>query len=350
MLFSYKYINHSMEKMQEYIDYIFFHIWCIAPDHNFEEALFDDEPDLKEIYTTLHNNDIKSADFFIGGIKRIFYIFKDLSADDIEQLQIWYQSNNNIECLCNNDNQINAITYSDIAKTNLKLSETLESFFTNLYSSDFLELKVIKDKMGSIADHYKEFVKTNSIGKCPFCGLYDIDSEYDKTRDAYDHFFPKSKYPFSSINFKNLSPMCYKCNSSNKGTKDPLHDAKGNKRKSFYAYCAEGHSISIKIELKSADIQNLKPEDIDISYEPNEYLEEINTWIDLFGIDDRYKAKCCSIEARFWVSEIIDDCRDLSPEEYLHIRLETAQTAPYLERNFLRIPFLRACEEKHIFA
>ena len=31
MLFAYIYMPHSMEKMQAFIDYIFFEVWCKAP-------------------------------------------------------------------------------------------------------------------------------------------------------------------------------------------------------------------------------------------------------------------------------------------------------------------------------
>ena len=31
MLFPYAYVPHSMEKMQEFIDLIFFEVWCKAP-------------------------------------------------------------------------------------------------------------------------------------------------------------------------------------------------------------------------------------------------------------------------------------------------------------------------------
>jgi hypothetical protein len=31
MLFAYTYVPHAMEKMQEFIDFIFFEVWCKAP-------------------------------------------------------------------------------------------------------------------------------------------------------------------------------------------------------------------------------------------------------------------------------------------------------------------------------
>ena len=67
---------------------------------------------------------------------------------------------------------------------------------------------------------------------------------------------PKGSYPFISVNFKNLAPMCSECNSSYKLAKDPtkhidpLHAASGStRRKSFYSYAVADSAICIGFAL-----------------------------------------------------------------------------------------------------
>ncbi|MFD0589412.1 HNH endonuclease [Paenibacillus sp. GCM10027627] len=350
MLFTYQYINHSMEKMQEFIDYIFYEVWCEAPtitDYSLE--LYDNKPELKEVVTAFHYSSTQGGDFFNAKVEEIFAIFKTLSPADISQLKLWYQSNNNIENLCKNNLAITPSKYSDINRMNKDLGSALKVFFVRLYSQDLLSLKALADKIGLIDDHYTEFVKINRAGKCPFCGLYDIDSEYVHTREAYDHYLPKSEYPFSSISFKNLAPICNKCNSGNKGSKDPLYDINGNRRKAFYPFNPNLHTMEIDLRLNSADIEKLTPQDVTIKFGPVNIEEELKTWNELFGIEARYKAKCCSADAIYWFNQIIDECGDKSPMEFLSIRLESAQKSPYSDTNFLRKPFLEACAALDMF-
>lgn len=67
--------------------------------------------------------------------------------------------------------------------------------------------------------------------------------------------------------------------------------------------------------------------------------EELQTWNELFGIEEPYKAKCCSADAKYWITQIFDERGDKSPSEFLSIRLESAQRSTYSDTNFLRKPF-----------
>jgi hypothetical protein len=182
--------------------------------------------------------------------------------------------------------------------------------------------------------------------------LHDIDNEYVHTRDAYDHFLPKSEYPFSSINFKNLAPICHKCNSSNKGSKDPLYDAQGNRRKAFYTYSLLPYVVEINLEINTSDLLCLEPDTINISFGPETFKEELETWDDLFRITERYKAKCCSNEAKYWLTQVIEESENcgLSRDVFLKNKLAGAKKSPFVDLNFLRKPFLEACEDKHLFS
>ncbi|WP_218641010.1 HNH endonuclease [Paenibacillus amylolyticus] len=339
-----------MEKMQEFVDYIFLEVWCkaaVITEYSFE--LYNNKLELKEVVTAFHYSSTIGGDFFNTKIEEIFLIFQTLSPDEISQLEQWYHSNNNIENLCKNDPLFVPSRYSDITLLNAKLGPILKKFFVRLYSQDLLSLKALSDKIGKIEDHYNEFVMVNRTGKCPFCGLYDIDSEYVHTREAYDHYLPKSEYPFTSISFKNLAPICNKCNSGNKGSKDPLKDTNGNRRKAFYPYNLNPNVMEIDIKLNSTDIMKMTPQDITLTFGPTNIDEELNTWNELFGIEERYKAKCCSADAIYWFNQIIDECGDKSPIEFLAIRLDSAKKSPYSDTNFLRKPFLEACASLNLF-
>lgn len=61
-----------------------------------------------------------------------------------------------------------------------------------------------------------KFVKRVKI--CPYCNadsVYTLEViERDKTyKSAFDHFFPKSRYPFLGLSLYNLIPSCDRCNS-----------------------------------------------------------------------------------------------------------------------------------------
>ncbi|RLD89272.1 MAG: hypothetical protein DRJ09_06835 [Bacteroidetes bacterium] len=87
-----------------------------------------------------------------------------------------------------------------------------------------------------IPKHYKEFMKSNTEGICPFCGIHTIKENNHKYREVYDHYIPKAIYPFVSLNFKNLAPMCQECNSTYKGTKVPIEDDNKKRKLAFYPY------------------------------------------------------------------------------------------------------------------
>jgi hypothetical protein len=54
-----------------------------------------------------------------------------------------------------------------------------------------------------------------------------IDDEEYQNEAEVDHFFPKAFYPFLSIHFMNLVPLCPICNTKAKNDKDPLNGYMG---------------------------------------------------------------------------------------------------------------------------
>ena len=204
MLFPYTYVSHQMEKMQEFIDFIFYEVWCKAPGYGpFSLDLFLPNPDLYEVMNAFHYSDSQGSEFFLGHVQRIFELFTTLDDAQIEQFRQWYQANNDIEKVCANDSSISVARYADLPTKLNGIKDQLKSFFKNLYS--YLNLAALKEKIGEIGDHYNEaFSGANRSGKCPFCGISDMKGPDHDYREAYDHYLPKALYPFNSVNFRNL--------------------------------------------------------------------------------------------------------------------------------------------------
>ena len=355
MLFSYTYITHDMEKMQEYMDYIFYEVWykAIYTQGGFSLELFNGKPELKEIMTDFYNSDTKGGDLFYRNVEEIFYLFQKIDSSQTNQLKSWYKANNNIEALCANEADITPITYNELKTFNENLHNKIKKLFTNLYSKDILGLKAVKDKIGTIDQHYKEFMAVNTKGKCPCCGLNDLKGVYHSKREAYDHYLPKGTYPFNSINFKNLIPLCHECNSSYKLEKNPLYivpnPIKG-RRKAFYLYTEEEIKIDVSVSLKLKRKDEIKPDNIAISFRADGYEEEIETWKEVFGIEERYKAVCSAENDGIdWLEQIIDEIDNYGDKITKNELLETLKKAknrkPFAEKRFLKIPFLEACDE-----
>lgn len=359
MLFAYTYVPHQMEKMQEFINFIFFEVWSKAPiGLEFHPNLFNDMPDLHEVMSEFgfSAKAPERGKAFYKEIKAIYQRFAALSGQEIDQFQQWYQGNNDIEKVCANDPATQLVRYVDIPVAHKALCDLLESFFKDLYSQSLLGLAALKEKIGNIDDHYNAFAKVNKAGKCPFCGISDMLGEYHSKREAYDHYLPKALYPFNSINFKNLVPACHHCNSSYKTSKDPAHPLKdparsAQRRKVFYPFRAIGQKIEISVKLTHADFEAFTPEDIDIEFGPAVLAEEIATWRDVYQVEERYRAKFLGEnDGKYWITQALDEwkSRGKSVDELLADLDLLADTKPVAECNFLKSAYLHGCRKAGI--
>lgn len=360
MLFPYTYVPHQMEKMQAFIDFIFYEVWCKAPiGLVFHPGLFDGNPELKEVMVEFGFS-ARAADrgkAFYNDVKAIYELFSALSPQEIDQFGQWYQGNNDLEKVCANDPATQIARYAEIAVNHKDLAAQLGSFFKDLYSQSLLNVAALRAKIGDIDDHYKSFVKTNRAGRCPFCGIGDLLGEYHSKRDAYDHYLPKALYPFNSINFRNLVPACHHCNSSYKTSKDPAYTPKdparaAHRRAVFYPYKTTPHSIQLQIDLQHSDIAKLTTADITLQFGPAAIAQEIDTWKDVYGIDERYKSKLCTeSDGKAWLTQVLDEWKELGkdPQDYLKTLAFNTGKRPFTDCNFLKQPFLDACRRKGIF-
>jgi hypothetical protein len=359
MLFNYKYVNHSIETFQVYLDHLVKEVWCKA-DCEFSLDLLHEE--LRNIVLEIYNTEEdttrgKVGDWLYGPIRKIYDIFRtQLTAVQKQQIIAWYDHNNDIEALCACDPLKVPATYTDIRTINAELATDLKEFCTSLFTN-VLQLKAVTSRIGDIDAHYTAFVSQNKEGKCPYCGYSDIKGALNTKREAYDHFLPKSAYPFNSVNFHNLAPMCHDCNSAYKLGKDParhidpISRTVGTRRKAFYTYAAVHSIIAIAMNLKARDVTKLQPGDIDLQFAAPGRDEEVEAWKDVFGIEERYKAKfCAKNDGIAWLQQAIEEAAngDLSTEDFLAQVSRAAIRSPYDSANFLKMPFLAACQSAKI--
>ena len=356
MIFTYKYIpKHNVYKLQEYLDFLFKEVWLKASgDYNTSKLSANDE--LKNICEELEIADTKWGNFFNDRIARIYQEFSKITDDEFkEKISQWYDNNNNIAGLCN-DKTIEPITYKEIEEEYPDLAKALKSFYDSIYgNSSPFNLKAFGALNNSlIPDHYKRFVEENTKGVCPFCGINTIEGQFSEHREAYDHFLPKSIYPFVSLNFKNLAPMCHKCNSTYKQTKVLIKDHTGNRSLAFYPYSKEQPNIKFEIELKKQDILNLTPDDIELKINEEDKQEQVESWKRVFDIEKRYKNLICNENVGIvWYNSIVDEFENAKEmfgitdiDKFYGMKLKTIKKQPLADHGFLKKEFLEECKRK----
>ncbi|MCB9268950.1 MAG: hypothetical protein H6561_05210 [Lewinellaceae bacterium] len=362
MHFTYQYINHEIEGLQEMLDFLFYEVWCKAVGE-FDADKLDGHPRLQQIYIDLGNTDGVAATFFNSHVENIYAEFLKFDEYQITQLKEGYKNNNNIEGLCK-DKTIQPLLYKQIEVDHPDLAKLFNSFYGNLYGStspfNLVIFGDLKNKL--IPDHYFKFMEANKREVCPFCGLLHLKANNHGCREAYDHYLPKAIFPFCTINFKNLAPMCNECNSSYKTTKIPIEKSipvedEDTRKLAFYPYAEDSPTIEFKIQINTTDINSLTPDDILIEVTSAGYEEQIESWVRVFGLEERYKASLCSPDdGKAWVNSIIEGYDNaialgstLTRAQYFEAQYIDAKFQPETEKGFIKAPFLEACKNKGVF-
>jgi hypothetical protein len=372
MLFSYKYVNHDIEKIQKFLDFLFYDVWVIA-EGDFDVEKLNGNPELKGIYIDFGNVDYdpesnekfqkgRSANFFNTSIEKIFQAFADIDDDDFKLGLIdYYSVNNDIENLCGNKLKV-PISYLDIKNKYPDLEKVLRQFYYSLYSTESpFNLKAFGELNKSLLpSHYRDFMTVNNEEICPFCGILPLKGNNHSYKEAYDHYLPKGIYPFNSLNFRNLVPICHECNSTYKLSKEPIYDdyrgidplLKENKRQfSFYPYSDIIPNIEFNITLKTKNIQNIKRDDIELEVVSHGFEEQIDSWKRVYGIEERYLALLCKKHgAKAWyfdVSEYYENASVLSEvqsaNDYYDKVIKSASRNINSGEDRLKVKFLEEC-------
>ncbi len=129
-------------------------------------------------------------------------------------------------------------------------------------------------------------------------------------------------------------------------SKDPAHHTSG-RRKAFYPYANNLPQITLKINLNGSDADHLTPDSIQLSIDCDGVEEEIATWKEIYGIEERYKAKCCSdSDGKYWLTQVLDEWQENNrdPADYLKTLNRQATRNPVADCNFLKKAFLEGCQ------
>jgi hypothetical protein len=141
---------------------------------------------------------------------------------------------------------------------------------------------LIRNKNGTLENHYREFVKINNNGICPFCGLTTLRSYEMEGHEAYDHYLPKEQYPTYSINFRNLVPTCHGCNSIHKLRNSPLVSKTNNgKQKAIFPYSSKSMDSNFRIKVDISNYKEYEHRHITISVTSKEGNDKVKSWLRL---------------------------------------------------------------------
>lgn len=352
MFYFYKYLDkHPINNLHKFYAEIIT-VWCNAKNGTTYSNALLATADCTEFVN-------KSPIDFKTTISNIYLEFSHLTTLQKKRMLQGLTINNDIEGLCGG--KLNFLTFAEIKKMRKGLDTLLKDFGYYMYENAIKFTTAFTDKYGSHKVHFDNFKeenrKTNSmIGTCPFCGLNGLKTEYHKSkRDAYDHYLPKSKYAFNSINFKNLAPICDTCNEGYKGAKDPIFDkTKKKRRKAFYPYSTANDKIQIDVTLsKACNLLKPKIKDLAVSYSCIGKDPEINTWKDLFGIDEQLSTKILDRQQDWFENLIINysslkqaavtngELFTMSFQNYVQSRINVYKTRGISDMYFLKGAYLQ---------
>jgi len=313
LLFSYKPFTHihRIENYDIYVQYFFFNLFLYEPN-DISELIHND---FREIFDT-HPVPIGDR------LRNIYKIYLTLSRDEKIMVQNAFKQNQLIEKICNNF--ISPIKYSDLENS---ISEELKKFFnsswTLLTNKNETTNTKIKEKCGNIYEHCCDLFidERQNFTICPVCGIEELlgeheacedpnDGEKKKVREAYDHYLPKALYPFISISFLNLIPICGHCNNDYKYTYDtPYYE--NNRQKCFYPFSnQEINDIDIKIIFSQKVSVLNKSSDWEVSFLTSSNIEEeIVSWDRIFQVKQRYMQRIKKKE-KSWKNILIGAMKD----------------------------------------
>lgn len=283
MIYSYNKILHTITGFHDSICYIFEKIFDLDLE-NYDEAKLV-EPSFLPI--------IKASPVRLETpLKKIVEVYHSLPLAAKIQLKYIYEVNNDITSLSDKT--------KDLGKYNAihpNISKLIKDFFTTLWE-DYPIVNQIELDFGTVKSHYDALVDPSNCKAfvCPFCGTETFLSSKGKYREAYDHLLAKSEYPFISVNFEFIFPMCHRCNSTEKGVVDPLYSKDGLRITAYNPYDDRINKYPLELNFVLNEAYNkakletlLKSISWDLEFKRNGIKdEELISWNVVFGIERRY--------------------------------------------------------------
>lgn len=322
MLRLYKPISHDIFKLQQMLQHLVCLVWCEASKTDTCESKLD--PEFGPLYS--------SYGWLKQKVDEIYQLCIPLKPSERQAIKHAFEANNKIEALCNGT--IKPVYLKDLPSVvEYKMKPLLIGFYEEL-----LEKARVP---GTKKEYYEKLIDENQFKDCPCCGLVYFEPKDSVNREAFDHYLPKIKYPFASINFQNLVPLCYKCNSDRKRAKDPIE----NGGKAFYPFSTGNHDIQIKIIIdKSKDLRTLERKDLTVELIGDN--DRISTWNRLFDTNERYndasrdmlKSMLRKIKRRHTYYRSLD--KTWTYDKTLDQLITDYEFDKYDDKKFLKIPIM----------
>lgn len=270
-------------------------------------------------------------------LRDIYEIIRNWSQNTRTDFCQKLRDSNDIERICKRE--VVALKAADIPA---EISRNIIRLFDDLYDQVLDGNHFMPNDQGRM-EHFRQFRHyNNDITLCPFCGISELKMEFDYTRDPYDHYLAKSIYPFSSVNFKNLLPICKECNGLEvKADKDILAETAG---RVFYPFDATHKGVSLHFSISRDDVNIARTEWELQATDPDGKNEEIESWKTVYNIESRYvgfvKGRIAKWHRHYWeymhrdkISHLSDNDKYLTYHTFLELDEEN-------HLNFIRMPAL----------
>ena len=299
MIYAYKHLPNRIENFHANIVHFFEQLFAN------DLAAYDENVLFQAPFIPIVN---RSRDSLKNNLSAITVAYHVLSGAEKLQVQQAFTANANIENLCKDITAL-PVKYNALP---VGIRELLKTFLTKLWD-DFPLNDLLEADCGTVQEHFNSFVAATHQQAlvCPFCGLNKLKTSESINRDAYDHYIPKGFYPFISINFKNLFPICHECNSDEKKTIDTLYNGTA-RRQVFYpldiTYQTDQLSITVtpKQQYNPINFKTLLY-DIDWTYTitlAGKADPRLKSWDEIFHIKRRYTENVLRYQTE-WYEEVI---------------------------------------------
>ena len=182
----------------------------------------------------------------------------------------------------------------------LDIRETFLALYSYLYNQLTRSSVILSNQDRLRPNHYRDFYQDNGE-VCCFCGIKELD-EPEVQSAAYDHYLHITKYPFVAINYRNIIPMCDKCNEPpGKGEKHVVFENYDTRTRRIANYPYEtGVSKSVIMQM---DTIFPGTNNVEFTYIGDNLLK-INAWLSLFDIESKYQG-AVRTKRKFWIDRLI---------------------------------------------
>jgi hypothetical protein len=272
--------------------------------------------------------------------RNVFEEIKNLTPAEKKRLLRLYINHQRVKKLC----EKKTLPKLELSSFPNSLQISLKELGEYLYTSGLKNAAIRKlanggaeEGIDSLLLHSQRYRAENGT-VCCFCGINDYEEQLADTvdskqwRPAYDHYLPKDKYPLAAVNFNNLFPVCYQCNSKSKGAEDPCYCKIDSQRKlSFYPFNSSAKG-GLFFSYSSSEAAILSNEFWEVELDDDSDENQLS-WDRVFGITKRVKDRL-NRKYKKWLQSVL--AGDNSSMDDLKIKLQEASIFNMVEKRNIR--------------